>query len=94
MKLAMRVNSLTLPIGTRSPQALLYRVDDVKRRKESGWTDRITLHGTDLQLGDIVIVTVEREADHSDVPASESEVVTPPRHDETHPYEGAEEDTP
>jgi hypothetical protein len=64
MKLTMRVHSLSLPIGTRSPQAQLYRVDDIKRRRESGWTDRITLHGTDLQLGDIVIVTVEKEEDH------------------------------
>ena len=63
MQLTMRVHSLSLPIGTRSPTAQLYRVDGVKRRKESGWTDRITLHGTDLELGDIVIVTFEKEID-------------------------------
>jgi hypothetical protein len=87
MKLTMRVHSLSLPIGTRSPQAQLYRVDDIKRRRESGWTDRITLHGTDLQLGDIVIVTVEKEADHQASTDATAEAVAHPRHDE-----GATED--
>jgi hypothetical protein len=82
MKLTMRVHSLSLPIGTRSPQAQLYRVDDIKRRRESGWTDRITLHDTDLQLGDIVIVTVEKEEDHQAASDTTTEVVTPPKHDE------------
>jgi hypothetical protein len=81
MKLTMRVHSLSLPIGTRSPQAQLYRVDDIKRRKESGWTDRITLHDTDLELGDIVIVTVEKEEDHQATSDASAEVVTPPSHD-------------
>ena len=82
MKLTMRVHSLILPIGTRSPQAQLYRVDDIKRKRESGWTDRITLHDTDLQLGDIVIVTVEKEEEHQETSDTPAEVVTPPRHDE------------
>ncbi len=77
MKLTMRVHSLTLPIGTRSPQAQLYRVDGVKRRKESGWTDRITLHNTDLELGDIEIVTFEKEINRD----GHTESVTPSRHD-------------
>ena len=81
MKLTMRVHSLSLPIGTRSPQAQLYRVDDIKRRRESGWTDRITLHGTDLQLGDIVIVTVEKEEDHQAASDTSAEAVTPSGHD-------------
>ncbi len=76
MELTMRVHSLTLPIDARAPEALLYRVDDIKRRKQSGWTDRLTLHGTDLELGDIVIVTLEKELDRAD----HSESVTPTRH--------------
>jgi hypothetical protein len=89
MKLTMRVHSLSLPIGTRSPQAQLYRVDDIKRRRENGWTDRITLHGTDLQLGDIV--TVEKEEDHQATSDTSAEVVTPPRHDEGTGEDGTQE---
>ncbi len=49
--------------ASRSPISELRdpRVDDVKRRRERGWTDRLTVRGTDLDLGDIVIVTLEKE---------------------------------
>lgn len=93
MKLTMRVHSLSLPIGTRSPQAQLYRVDDIKRRRESGWTDRITLHNTNLELGDIVIVTVEKEEDHQETPHASTEAVTPARHDDGTTENDAEEET-
>jgi hypothetical protein len=78
MNITMRVHSLTLPIDARAPEALLYRVDDVKQRKERGWTDRLTLCGTDLALGDIVIVTVVKELDRS----GRTEPVTPAPHHE------------
>jgi hypothetical protein len=59
MKITMRVHVLTLPTGSMTPLATLYRIDDVKRTRQQGWTDRITLSDADLQLGDIVTVSIE-----------------------------------
>ena len=88
MKLTMRLHSLTLPINARESEVRLHSVDDIKGRTESGWTNRLTLHGIYLKLGNIVIVTLEKEIART----SGTEPVTPPMHDEGHTENEPQED--
>jgi hypothetical protein len=78
MNVVMKVHSLSLDRDTGRHLATLYRHDAIKERRQRGWIDRVTMPAEDLQLGDLVDVTVTPRTD-----PSHAESVTPVSDDES-----------
>jgi hypothetical protein len=77
MNVVMKVHSLSLDRDTGRHLATLYRHDAIKERRQRGWIDRVTMPAADLQLGDLVDVTVTPRSNPSHpesvIPVSDNE---------------------